>query len=71
MKSCSCFWLFMGYNFFVCMKINNIILYIMYFLGNPVASCVTFNLFVLPSLHRLSGHAEPQQMKIKVKVIIK
>ncbi|XP_065832465.1 gephyrin-like [Oscarella lobularis] len=36
--------------------------------GNPVSATVTFHLFVLPSLRKLSGETNPRQTEIKVQL---
>ncbi|XP_031558452.1 gephyrin-like [Actinia tenebrosa] len=36
--------------------------------GNPVSALVTFYLFVLPALHKMSGHPSPDLTRIKVKL---
>lgn len=37
--------------------------------GNPVSAMVTFNLFVLPALNKMTGSQSPELTKIKVKLL--
>ena len=37
--------------------------------GNPVSAMVTFNLFVLPALHKMTGSQSPELTKIKAKLL--
>ena len=37
--------------------------------GNPVSAMVTFNLFVLPALRKLTGFPHPQLTSVKVKLV--
>lgn len=43
---------------------------IKYMTGNPVSCAVTFQLFVMPCLRKMSGWKCPRHNKISVKVII-
>jgi gephyrin len=37
--------------------------------GNPVSTLVTFYLFVVPTLRKLSGHANPHLTSVQAKVL--
>lgn len=38
--------------------------------GNPVSALVTFHLFVLPALRKMSGDPNPRSLTIKARVCI-